>query len=117
MTGSLCCTAEIDTTLKLNYTLIKIKLRKIKFLKRWGKTGKEFPGGSVGQRSGIVTEVAWVSSIPGPGHFHMLQTWPKKGVGEKLQEMVCEAGIEGQSSSKGTSLLKVWDWDSICLGK
>ena len=30
MTGSLCCTAEIDTTLSINSTLTKIKFKKRK---------------------------------------------------------------------------------------
>ena len=29
MTGSLCCTAEIDTPLQINYTLIKYKKQKL----------------------------------------------------------------------------------------
>lgn len=28
MTGSLCCAAEIDTTLKINYTLIEKQINK-----------------------------------------------------------------------------------------
>ena len=30
MTGSLCYTAEMDTTLKINYSKNKIKLKKLK---------------------------------------------------------------------------------------
>ena len=41
MIGSLCCTAEIITTLKINYTSIKLKIKKYKTLKHKSDQGDE----------------------------------------------------------------------------